>query len=100
MKVYVLQHVHSVQDGKEDVKLIGVYSSRENAQAAIARSSQAPGFSNALAGFQLANQGGQLRADRTSCTGDGRRWTHSTSPRLDMPRTRAIRPVRANSTMP
>ena len=52
-KVYVLQHVHSVDDGAEDVKFIGVYSSRENAQAAVARLSQAPGFSEALAGFHI-----------------------------------------------
>jgi hypothetical protein len=53
MKVYVLQHVHSFQDGTEDVKLIGVYSSRENAQGAISRLSQAPGFSDAPAGFHI-----------------------------------------------
>jgi hypothetical protein len=29
MKVYVLQHVHSAENGIEDVKFIGVYSSRE-----------------------------------------------------------------------
>jgi hypothetical protein len=42
-KVYVLQHVRSVEAGAEDVKFIGVYSSRENAQAAITRLSQAAG---------------------------------------------------------
>ena len=52
-KVYVLQHVHSLEDGEEDVKFIGVYSSRENAQAAITRLGQAPGFSDALAGFSI-----------------------------------------------
>jgi hypothetical protein len=52
-KVYVLQHVHSLDDGGEDVKFIGVYSSRENAQAAITRLSQAPGFSEAPAGFHI-----------------------------------------------
>jgi hypothetical protein len=53
MKVYVLQHAHSVEDGEEDVKFIGVFSSREKAQAAIARLSQAPGFSDALTGFHI-----------------------------------------------
>jgi len=52
-KVYVLQHVHEGEDGAEDVKFIGVYSSRENAQAAITRLSQAPGFSEAQAGFHI-----------------------------------------------
>lgn len=52
-RVYVLQHVHAFEDGAEDVKFIGVYSSRENAQAAIARLCQAPGFSEAPAGFHI-----------------------------------------------
>ena len=52
-RVYVLQHVHSWEDGAEDVKFIGVYSSQENAQAAITRLSQAPGFSDAPAGFHI-----------------------------------------------
>ena len=52
-KVYVLQHVHSQEDGNEDVKFIGVYSSRENAQTAITRMRQAPGFSDAPEGFHI-----------------------------------------------
>jgi hypothetical protein len=48
--VYVLHHVHSIDD-EEDVKFIGVYSSRENAQAAIKRLSRAPGFADAVTGF-------------------------------------------------
>lgn len=51
--VYVLQHVHTMEDGAEDVKFIGVYSSRENAQAAITRLGQTPGFSDTLAGFHI-----------------------------------------------
>ena len=53
MKVYVLQHVHGLEDGTEDVKFIGVYCSRENAEAAITRLAQAPGFSDAVAGFHI-----------------------------------------------
>jgi hypothetical protein len=53
MKIYVLQHVHPTEDDAEDVKFVGVYSSRENAQAAIARLSQTPGFSEAPAGFHI-----------------------------------------------
>ncbi len=52
-KVYVLQHVPSAEDGGEDVKFIGVYSSRENAKAAIARLTRAPGFSDEPAGFHI-----------------------------------------------
>ena len=52
-KVYVLQHIHSVDDGADDVKFIGVYSSREKAQAAIIRLSLAPGFAEAPEGFHI-----------------------------------------------
>jgi hypothetical protein len=52
-KVFVLQHVHSTDDGNEDVKLIGVYSSRGNAQAAAERLSCKPGFSDAPDGFHI-----------------------------------------------
>ena len=52
-KVYVLQHEHVREDGVEDVKFIGVYSCRENAQAAITRLRQVPGFSEAPAGFHI-----------------------------------------------
>lgn len=51
--VYVVQHVHLMEDGSEDVKFIGVYSSRENAQAACVRLSRAPGFSAAPDGFHI-----------------------------------------------
>ncbi len=51
--VYVLQHTHSMEDGAEDVKFIGVYSSREKAQAAAVRLSRAPGFSDAPDGFHI-----------------------------------------------
>ena len=51
--VFVLQHVHSTRDDVEDVKFIGVYSSREKARAAIARLELAPGFSVARDGFHI-----------------------------------------------
>ena len=42
-----------MDDGAEDVKFIGVYSSRENAQAAIVRLAKAPGFSETPEGFHI-----------------------------------------------
>jgi hypothetical protein len=51
--VFVLQHVHTREDGAEDVKFIGVYSSREKADAAAARLSRLPGFSDAPDGFHV-----------------------------------------------
>lgn len=51
--VFVLQHVHAREDGVEDVKLIGVYSSREEADAAVARLGRLPGFSDDPDGFHV-----------------------------------------------
>jgi hypothetical protein len=51
--VFVLQHVHSREDGSEDVKFIGVYSSRENAEAAKTRLSRQPGFADVPDGFHV-----------------------------------------------
>ena len=51
--VFVPQHVHSREDGVEDVKFIGVYSSREKAQAAAARLGRLPGFAEAPDGFHV-----------------------------------------------
>jgi hypothetical protein len=51
--VFVLQHVHTLGDGTEDVKFIGVYSAREKADAAVARLSRQPGFSDAPEGFHV-----------------------------------------------
>ncbi|CAN5727935.1 hypothetical protein BH23PLA1_BH23PLA1_17650 [soil metagenome] len=51
--VFVLQHVHTLEDGTEDVKFIGVYSSREKADAAVARLGRQPGFSEAPDGFHV-----------------------------------------------
>jgi hypothetical protein len=51
--VFVLQHVHTQADGAEDVKFIGVYSSRATADAAAARLGRLPGFSDAPDGFHV-----------------------------------------------
>jgi len=42
--VFVLQHLHVLPCGEEDVKLIGVYSSKAAAIAAVARLKEQPGF--------------------------------------------------------
>jgi len=49
-EVYVLQHENPKT---EDVKFIGVYSSRATARAAIRRLSKQPGFSKAIEGFHI-----------------------------------------------
>jgi len=51
MDVFVLQHVHELSDGEEDVKMIGVYSTHEQAELAVARCRTLPGFHDAPDGF-------------------------------------------------
>ena len=54
MTLYVLQHVHHLEDDLENIKFIGVYSSEENAMAAIKRLSLTPGFAEAIDGFDIS----------------------------------------------
>jgi hypothetical protein len=43
--VFVLQHSHTLPDGVEDVKFIGVYRSLDAARSAVERLRVQPGFS-------------------------------------------------------
>lgn len=54
--VYLLWHTHTLEslDGGEDVKLIGVYTSKELAEAAQARSELLEGFKDAKEGFEIS----------------------------------------------
>jgi hypothetical protein len=45
--VFVLEHLHLLNGDEEDVEMLGVYSSRENALAAVERYRQLPGFREA-----------------------------------------------------
>jgi hypothetical protein len=42
--VFIVQHLHALSGGEEDVKLIGAYSSRERALEAVSRLRTQPGF--------------------------------------------------------
>lgn len=42
--VYLLQHLHVLPHGEEDVKVIGIYSSRQAAIEAVERLKVQPGF--------------------------------------------------------
>ena len=59
--VFLLHHVHEWEDGHEDVKLIGVYSSHALAEAALRTVREQPGFKDALLGFEI----NECRLDRT-----------------------------------
>ena len=50
---FLLWHVRKDDEFGDDAKLVGVYSSEANAQAAIARLSDKPGFCDHPAGFQI-----------------------------------------------
>ena len=50
MTVFVVQHSYDL-NGADETKLIGVYSSREQADAAILRAAALPGFSGRPDGF-------------------------------------------------
>ncbi len=50
---FVLQHIALEDQDGEDVKFIGVYSSRELGESAIKRLSVQPGFSDYPSGFYL-----------------------------------------------
>ena len=52
--VFILHHVHNYFEDEEDVKLIGVYVSNEEANLAIQRLSGQPGFKDGLEGFEIS----------------------------------------------
>ena len=57
MDVFVVQHVHELDDESHDVKLIGVYSSPEAASSAVERLSLLPGFCDTPDGFHIDRYG-------------------------------------------
>jgi hypothetical protein len=42
--LFVVEHLHVLPNGEEDIKLIGVYSSRALATSAVERLARQPGF--------------------------------------------------------
>ena len=53
MQVVLLWHIHPLDDGRDDEKLIGVYSTEELARRAIERRRDQPGFRDCPEGFQM-----------------------------------------------
>lgn len=51
--VFLLWHVHEIPDQDDDEKLIGVYRTEADAQAAIIRLKEQPGFSETSEGFLI-----------------------------------------------
>lgn len=53
-KVFVLTHTNELPSGEEDIKFIGVYSAKENAEKALSRTSLLPGFCDNPTGFYIS----------------------------------------------
>jgi len=53
IEVYIVQHERIISENVEDIKFIGVYSTKENAQEAVTRLSLQPGFSDTVDGFYI-----------------------------------------------
>jgi hypothetical protein len=51
--LFVVQHLHVLDGGEENVKFIGVYSTRDAAQAAVDRLALKPGFRETPDGFSI-----------------------------------------------
>lgn len=54
--VFLLWHSHDLGDGETDDKLIGVYSTADEAEAAKSRALQLEGFRHAAEGFLIARK--------------------------------------------
>jgi homoserine kinase type II len=52
-EVFLVEHVHILEGGEEDVKIVGIYSTREAAQQAVNRLQLQPGFRDAPDGFTI-----------------------------------------------
>jgi hypothetical protein len=51
--VFLLWHVHEIEPGNDDEKLVGVYQTEGDAKSAIDRLRNKPGFVGAPDGFQI-----------------------------------------------
>jgi hypothetical protein len=54
LTVYLLEHLHEFEDGHEETKIIGIFSTREKAQAALDRVRDQPGFRERPEGFDIS----------------------------------------------
>ena len=52
--VFQLYHTHVFSDDREDVKELGIYSTREKAEQALARATQLPGFRDSPERLEIA----------------------------------------------
>lgn len=60
--VWLLQHVHEWDDGHEDIKLIGVFSTESDAKSALETVRDQPGFRDLRDGFCISEKHSGLLA--------------------------------------
>lgn len=53
MKVYLVQHARDLGDDREDVKVVGIYATEENAERAVRELASKPGFVAHPEGFHI-----------------------------------------------
>ena len=53
-KIWTLHHVHEFDDGCEEYKLIGLFSSKELAESALESVRDQPGFRDLPEGFEIS----------------------------------------------
>jgi hypothetical protein len=53
-EVFLVSHTLELSDGEEELKIIGIYASRADANLAVERMSSQPGFSDHLDGFSIS----------------------------------------------
>jgi hypothetical protein len=51
--VFVVFHTHDLSNGAEDVKMIGVFSSKERGESVISKLAEQPGFREFPSGFSI-----------------------------------------------
>ena len=54
LKIYLLHHVNDFEDGLEDIKLFGVFSTKEKARKVLNNHKILPGFRDRIKGFIIA----------------------------------------------
>jgi hypothetical protein len=52
-EVFLVEHMHTLEGGEEDVKIIGIYSSKEHAERAVERLRKQAGFRDTPDGFTI-----------------------------------------------
>jgi len=53
-KAFLVTHVHVLASQEEDLRIIGIFTTRERAEAAIRAASKLPGFADTAEAFEVS----------------------------------------------